>query len=156
VVTALENNLKINLADTNLQNAIAKYGKPLPEVLVMASILQKEAASLKDRQAIAGLLWHRIVIGMPLQVDAVFPYILGKNTFQVTKTDLATTSAYNTYVNKGLPPGPIDNPSMQAILAAVTPVKSNYVYYMSDLQGNLHFCITYTCQLANQRKYLGN
>jgi len=156
VVTALENNFKLQLADTDLQNAIAKFGKPLPDVLTMASILQKEAATLKDRQAISGVLWHRIAIGMPLQVDAVFPYILGRNTFEVTKDDLATTSPYNTYKYKGLPPGPIDNPSMQAITAAVTPVKTTYVYYLSDLNGNLHFCVTYSCQLANQKKYLGN
>lgn len=156
VVKALENNFKLNLADVDLQNDIAKFGKPLPEVLTMASLLEKEANNTGDRQKIAGLLWHRIAIGMKLQVDAVFPYIIGVNTFNLTKADLATTSPYNTYVNKGLPPGPIDNPSMSSILAAVTPVKSNYVYYLSDLQGNLHFCATYACQLANQRKYLGN
>jgi len=105
---------------------------------------------------IAGLLWHRIDIGMRLQVDAVFPYIIGINTFELTKADLATTSPYNTYINKGLPPGPIANPSIDSILAAVTPVKNNYVYYLSDMYGNLHFCQTYACQLANQHKYLGN
>ncbi len=156
VVQALENNFKLHLADTDLQNAIAAFGKPLPQVLVMASILEKEAATLKDRQLISGVLWHRIAIGMPLQVDAVFPYIIGVNTFDLTKADLATTSAYNTYINKGLPPGPISNPSASAILAAVTPTKTTSVYYLSDLQGNLHFCVTYTCQLANQKKYLGN
>ncbi len=156
VVTALQNNFKIHVADIELQNAIAKFGKPLSEVLVMASLLEKEAATLKDRQLIAGLLWHRIDIGMKLQVDAVFPYIIGVNTFDLTKADLATTSPYNTYVNKGLPPGPIANPSVSSILAAVTPVKTKSVFYLSDMQGNLHFCETYKCQLANQHKYLGN
>jgi UPF0755 protein len=156
VVQSLEDNFKLHLADTVLQDAITKYGKPLPEVLTMASLLEKEANNTADRQKIAGVLWHRISIGMALQVDAVFPYIIGVGTFNLTKADLATSSPYNTYINKGLPPGPIDNPSMSSILAAVTPVKSNYVYYLSDMQGNLHFCVTYTCQLANQRKYLGN
>ncbi|HEV8667025.1 MAG TPA: endolytic transglycosylase MltG [Candidatus Paceibacterota bacterium] len=156
VITALETNFKQHLSDPALQQAIADFGKPLPTVLVMASILEKEANNLKDRQQIAGLLWHRIDIGMRLQVDAVFPYIIGVNTFNLTKDDLATSSPYNTYTNKGLPPGPISNPSESSILAAVTPVKSNYVYYLSDLQGNLHFCTTYTCQLANQKKYLSN
>ena len=156
VITALENNFKIHLADTEVQNAIAASGKSLHEILVMASILEKEANNTKDRQLIAGLLWHRIDIGMRLQVDAVFPYIIGVGTFDLTRADLATTSPYNTYVNKGLPPGPIANPSISSILSAVTPVKTNNVYYLSDLQGNLHFCVTYTCQLANQRKYLGH
>jgi UPF0755 protein len=156
VLTALENNFKLHLSDPELQQAITAFGKPLPTVLVMASILEKEANNLKDRQMISGLLWHRIDIGMRLQVDAVFPYIIGVNTFDLTRADLATTSPYNTYVNKGLPPGPIANPSVSSIMAAVTPVKNNYVYYLSDLHGNLHFCATFTCQLANQKKYLGN
>lgn len=156
VVRAMENNFKVHLADINLQNAIAQFGKPLSEVLVMASLLEKEANNTKDRQLIAGLLWHRIAIGMKLQVDAVFPYIIRVNTFDLTKADLATTSLYNTYVHKGLPPGPISNPSVSSILAAVTPVKTTSVFYLSDMQGNLHFCVTYTCQKANQRRYLGN
>jgi UPF0755 protein len=156
VVTALQNNFKLHVGDIELQNAIAKFGKPLSEVIVMASLLEKEAATLKDRQLIAGLLWHRLDIGMKLQVDAVFPYIIGVNTFDLTKADLATTSPYNTYVYKGLPPGPIANPSASSILAAVTPVKTKSVFYLSDMQGNLHFCETYKCQLANQHKYLGN
>jgi len=156
VMQSLENNFKLHLADTDLQDAIVKFGKPLPEVLTMASLLEKEANNTADRQKIAGLLWRRIAIGMPLQVDAVFPYIIGVNTFDLTKADLATTSPYNTYINKGLPPGPITNPSVSSILAAVTPIKTTSVYYLSDLQGNLHFCQTYSCQLANQRKYLDN
>lgn len=156
VVRTMQNNFKINLADTELQNAIAKFGKPLPQVLTMASLLEEEANNTADRQKIAGLLWHRIQIGMPLQVDAVFPYIIGVNTFNLTKADLATTSPYNTYINKGLPPGPITNPSVSSILAAVTPVKTTNIFYLSDLEGKLHFCQTYTCQRANQRRYLGN
>lgn len=156
VLKSMENNFKLHLADVDLQNAIAKFGKPLPEVLTMASLLEKEANNTADRQKIAGLLWRRIAVGMKLQVDAVFPYIMGVNTFDLTKTDLATTSPYNTYVYKGLPPGPIANPSAGSILAAVTPVKTTSVFYLSDMQGNLHFCITYACQRANQRRYLGN
>jgi len=156
VASALENNFKIQIEDPAVQNAIIAFGKPLPEVLTMASILEKEASDTKNRRLISGLLWHRISIGMKLQVDAVFPYIIGVNTFDLTKADLATTSPYNTYVYKGLPPGPIDNPSIDSILAAVEPTKNNYLFYLSDLQGNLHYCATYSCQLANQKKYLRN
>jgi len=124
VLTALENNFKLHLADTNVQNAIASSGKSLPEILVMASLLEKEANNLRDRQMIAGLLWHRIDIGMRLQVDAVFPYIIGVNTFELTKSDLATTSPYNTYINKGLPPGPISYSFIDSILSSTTFVKT--------------------------------
>jgi UPF0755 protein len=105
---------------------------------------------------ISGILWHRISIGMRLQVDAVFPYIIGVNSLQLTKADLQTDSPYNTYLYAGLPPGPISNPSLDSILAAVTPTKTKDLYYLSDLQGNMHYCATYSCQLANKKKYLNN
>ena len=116
----------------------------------------EEAPDTKDRRIIAGILWKRITIGMPLQVDAVFPYIININSLQLTKSELQTNSPYNTYTNKGLPPGPIASPGLDAILAAVNPTKTNYLYYLSDLKGNMHYCPTYACQLANQRKYLGS
>lgn len=137
-------------------STIQKFGKPLSEVITMASLLEREAADSKSRRIIAGILWHRIAIGMPLQVDAVFPYIIGKNSFQLTKADLKVDSPYNTYKYKGLPPGPIANPGMSSILAAVTPIKTSYLFYLSDKQGNFHYSATYAGQLANSRKYLGN
>lgn len=136
--------------------SIDKFGKPLGDVIVMASLLEREAPTLHDRQVIAGILWHRIALGMPLQVDAVFPYILGKPGTQLTHEDLKVDSPYNTYTNKGLPPGPIANPGMTSILAAVTPIKTNYLYYLSDKQGNFHYCATYSCQLSNVQRYYGN
>ena len=93
---------------------------------------------------------------MPLQVDAVFPYIMGKNTFELTREDLQFDSPYNTYKYKGLPPGPINNPGIDAILAAATPVKTKYVYFLSDKSGNFHYAVTYEQHLANKKKYLGN
>jgi UPF0755 protein len=156
VLTALENNFNLHVAAQTVRDAISKFGKPLPEVLTMASLLEKEAPDTKDREIISGILWHRIAIGMALQVDAVFPYIIGVNSLQLTKGQLATDSPYNTYTNKGLPPGPIANPSVDSILAATQPTKTNYLYYLSDLHGTMHYCATYACQLANQRKYLGS
>ncbi len=154
LLSAMQNNF-----DTHIDSAsttIAKFGKPLNEVIVMASLLEREAPDLESRRIIAGILWHRIDIGMLLQVDAVFPYIIGKNTFEVTREDLKVDSPYNTYKYKGLPPGAIANPGFNSILAAVTPVKSNYLFYLSDRQGNFHYCATYSCHQANARKYLGN
>lgn len=156
VLTALEHNFGQHIADKTVADAIATFGKPLSDVLVMASILEKEGSNTKDRKLIAGILWKRISIGMALQVDAVFPYIIGVNSLQLTKTNLATTSPYNTYTHKGLPPGPISNPSVDSILAAVTPTKSNYLFYLSDLHSTMHYCATYACQKSNARRYLGN
>lgn len=137
-------------------STITKFGKPLSEVITMASLLEREAPNLHDRQVIAGILWRRIALGMPLQVDAVFPYILGKPGTQLTHDDLKVDSPYNTYTHKGLPPGPIANPGMTSILAAVTPIKTSYLYYLSDAHGTFHYCATYSCQLNNVRIYYGN
>lgn len=156
VLSSFINNFKLHLSDPAVADAITKFGKPQNEVLTMASIVEREGATTKDRRMISGILWHRIAVGMRLQVDAVFPYIIGVNSFQLTKADLLTDSPYNTYLYAGLPPGPISNPSLDSILAAVQPTKTTDLYYLSDMQGTMHFCATYACQQANQRKYLGN
>ena len=156
VLGALLTNFQNHITASSTAAAIAKFGKPQNQILTMASILEKEGATTKDREMIAGILWHRIAIGMKLQVDAVFPYIIGVNSLQLTKAELQTDSPYNTYLYAGLPPGPISNPSLDSILAAVTPTKTKDLYYLSDLQGNLHYCATFACQLANEKKYLNN
>lgn len=156
VFDALQQNFNERLSEPAVQKAIAAFGKPVADVITMASLLEKEAANSHDRRVIAGVLWHRIALGMPLQVDAVFPYILGKNSFTLTSSDLQVISPYNTYTHKGLPPGPIANPGLNSILAAVTPITTNYLFYLSDKQGIFHFCATYACHLANQKKYLGS
>ena len=154
VVYALLENFKNKTTIPEVKNAITTFNKPLSDVVIMASLLEKEAPKIKDKRIVAGILWNRIAIGMPLQVDAVFPYIIGVNSLQLTREQLKTDSPYNTYLHKGLPPGPIANPGLDSIIAAVTPTKTNYVFYLSDMQGNFHFCVTYACQLANQRRYL--
>jgi UPF0755 protein len=157
VLHALLANFALHVTDNpKVAQAILAFGKPLPDVVTMASLVEKEAAVMQDRQTIAGILWKRISIGMPLQVDAVFPYIIGKSSLQLTKADLQTDSPYNTYTNKGLPPGPIGSPSTAAILAVVTPIKTKYIYYLSDSNSQFHFSVTYAGQLANMRKYLQN
>jgi UPF0755 protein len=154
ILSVFNNDFRVQML--KVQKEISASKKTLPDILTMASLLQKEAAGSKDRQLVAGVLWRRIAIGMPLQVDAVFPYILGKPAAQLTHADLAVDSLYNTYTHKGLPPGPIGNPSLDAIRAAATPTITNYLYYLSDSNSNLYFCVTYACQQSNIRKYLGN
>lgn len=133
--------------------AIAASGQSTSTLVIMASILEREAYNTADRKLIAGVLWNRLARGMPLQVDAVFAYTLGKGTFQLTVKDLTTPSPYNTYTNKGLPPTPIGSPSLDSLLAAAEPTKSDYLYFLADKHGVTHFCKTYSCQLANKAKY---
>jgi len=89
---------------------------------------------------------------MALQVDAVFPYITGKQ--KVLLEDLKIDSPYNTYLNKGLPPGPISNPGLDAIDAARNPKESPYLYYLSGQDSKTHFAKTFSEHLRNKEKYL--
>jgi UPF0755 protein len=154
IVGAFDNNFNTHIA--KIQSQIDAFGKPLSDVVIMASLLEREAPTTADRRVIAGILWKRIKLGMPLQVDAVFPYIIGKNSFDLTKDDLQSDSPYNTYTHKGLPPGAIANPGIDAILAAVTPIKTDYLFYLSDLHGTIHYSATYEQHLAAKSRYLDN
>ncbi len=135
---------------------IQTFGKPLSDDVIMASILVKEATTDTDRRMVAGILWRRIQIGMPLQVDATFSYILDKSLTQLTGADIHTDSPYNTYLHTGLPPTPIGSPGAEALQEAVTPTPSHYLYYLSDKNGVMHFSATYAQQLAKIRLYYGS
>lgn len=124
------------------------------DVIIMASLLEKEAATEEDRKIISGILWKRLEEGMPLQVDAVFPYIIGKYSLQLTTEDLKIDSPYNTYLYKGLPVGPIANPGLESIKAALEPEESLYWYYLSDKEGNVYYSTTYDQHLTKKKKYL--
>lgn len=134
---------------------IEAFGEPLKDIVIMASIIEKESANnFVERQTIAGILWNRINIGMALQVDAVFPYINGKNTFELSTEDLDIDSPYNTYKYPGLPIGPIANPSLDSLLAAVTPIETNYIFYLHDLSGNVHYSETFEGHKQNKFRHL--
>lgn len=126
----------------------------LREVIIMASILEEEAQTTRDRRIVAGILWHRISIGMPLQVDATFKYLLGKTSYELTLDDLKIKSPYNTYLHKGLPIGPISNPGLDAIKAAMHPIKTEYLFYLSDKKGNLHYGETLEEHQRLKNKYV--
>ena len=139
-----------------LSEEIDASGRTLDDIITMASIIEREARIPADRRMISGVLWNRIDRKMALQVDAVFLYSIGKSTFQLTLTDLASDSPYNTYRYKGLPPTPIGSPSMDSIDAALHPTKSNYLFYLADNSGVTHFSKTYQEHLRKKRLYLGS
>ncbi len=151
VIDAMRQNFDDKIAVIEPQ--IASSTHSLADIVVMASILEREAFNTTDRRMIAGVLWHRLRLGMPLQVDATFAYTLGKGTFQLTMKDLTTPSPYNTYLNKGLPPTPIGSPSLDSLEAAADPIQNDYLFFLADHQGVTHYCKTYACQLANEAKY---
>lgn len=152
VVTAMSANFEKKIAP--LASAVGSSGHSLRDIVVMASILEKETKTEEDMELVSGILWKRIKLGMPLQVDATFLYLLGKKSSEVTQADLKMKSAYNTYRNKGLPGGPIGNPGIAAIRAAIRPKDSPYLYYLSDDKGAMHYAKTFVEHVANKRKYL--
>lgn len=129
-------------------------GKSLEEIVVMASIIEKEASGDDDRKIISGVLWKRLSLKMPLQVDATFKYILGKESSELTIDDLKTQSPYNTYIHRGLPPGPICNPGLESILAAIEPQSSGYLYYLHSDKGEVYFAKTFEEHKQNKARYL--
>ena len=129
-----------------------KAGDVGQDTVIVASLIEKEVPDSNDRKIVSGILWKRLEIGMALQVDAVFPYITGKR--EVLLDDLKIDSLYNTYLYKGLPPGPIANPGLDAIDAARNPKETPYLYYFSGQDGNTHFAKTFAEHLRNKEKYL--
>ena len=125
------------------------------EIVIMASILEKEAGNdLEQKQIISGILWKRIRIGMLLQVDAPFLYERGKGSAQLTHTDLKKDSPYNTYIHKGLTPTPIGNPGYDSLYAAAHPIESDYLFYLHAGDGSIHYGKNYNEHLKNIRLYL--
>lgn len=118
--------------DGNLRAEIKKSGHNLYEIITMASILEKEVKTNEDRKIVAGIFWDRIKRGQPLESCATIAYILGVDKWRYSYADTRTPSPYNTYLNKGLPPTPINNPGLATILAAVDPVDTQYNYFLTD------------------------
>ncbi len=139
----------------SLSADIAAFKRPIKDIIIMASIIEREARTEESRRTIAGILWKRLDQGMPLQVDAAFTFVNGKTDSKlITFDDLKIDSPYNTYVHKGLPPGPIGNPGLAAIFATVHPIKTSYYFYLSDGQGNMHYAVTHDGHVANKEMYL--
>jgi UPF0755 protein len=137
-----------------LSSEIAASGKPLHEVVTMASLVEKEAAGDDERATIAGILWKRLDVGMILGVDAAVRYAVGKRTEPLTSADLDSNSPYNIRAKGGLPPGPIANPGIKSIEAALSPETTPYFYYLHGSDGVIHYAVTNDEHNANKARYL--
>lgn len=142
------------LKNAVFNEAVASSGRSVSDIVKMASILEGEVRTFEDRKIVSDLLWRRIKIGMPLQVDATFSYINQKTTAELTLNDLKIDSPYNTYKYRGLPPTPISNPGMETFLAAAKPTANVYVFFLNDKDGTSHFSKTYAEHLKLKNKYL--
>ncbi|HFC36174.1 MAG TPA: endolytic transglycosylase MltG, partial [Candidatus Moranbacteria bacterium] len=131
IIKKMLSNFKKKVND-DLRNEIEKQRKNLYEVITMASILEREVKSPEDKKIVSGIFWQRIKNGQALQSCATLAYVLGENKKQYSYQDTRIQSPYNTYLHKGLPPGPISNPGMEAIIAAIYPTKTSYNYFLNN------------------------
>jgi len=113
-----------------------KVGLTFDEAVTLASAIQTEGKKLSEFPLISSVLHNRLAIGMKLQCDATVQYILPERKEVLTFEDLKIDSPYNTYLYPGLPPGPISNPGLEALMAAVEPAESDYLYYRVDKKKN--------------------
>lgn len=122
---------------------------PLQDALIIASLLEREASDFENMREVSGVIWNRLFIDMPLQLDATLQYVRGSRATESSwwpvprPADKYLNSPYNTYQNEGLPPAPIANPSADAVLAALNPSPTDCLYYFHDSYGGYHCSIDY-------------
>ncbi|MGH7737876.1 MAG: endolytic transglycosylase MltG [Candidatus Tyrphobacter sp.] len=124
------------------------------QVVVVASLVEREAKIGRDRAMIAGVIYNRLRLNMPLQIDASIEYALPRHATALTRSDLAIASPYNTYLHTGLPPTPIANPGRASLEAAFDPAATNALYYVYCGRGGHVFAQTLVQHEANVARCL--
>ncbi len=146
------------LDDLDYRSRIDQLDISLHELLTIASLIEREARVDHERPLVAGVIYNRLAIGQRLQIDATIQYILEEPKEFLLYVDLEIPSPYNTYLNDGLPPGPIAAPGRESIKAALNPAETDYYYYnyKYDGTGEHYFSRTYEEHLANVAKAEAN
>jgi UPF0755 protein len=129
-------------------------GLTVPQVITLASLIEREAKADDERPLMAGVYYNRLRAGMPLDVDATIEYVFPEHHDVITRRDLQIDSPYNTYLHPGLPPTPIANPGKPSIDAAFAPRPSSYLYYVYKGDGHHAFATTLRDHEANVARYL--
>ncbi len=137
-----------------IESDLVNFNRSFSDIIKMASIVEKEAMTIEQKKMVAGILWNRLDQDIPLQVDASFKYINGKVTKDLTLADLKIDSPYNSYLYRGLPPTPISNPGLVTILATIYHEKTDYLYFLSDSDFEMHYSKTHDEHLQLKKLYL--
>lgn len=138
-----------------LQSDIARHRLSEKEIIILASIIEREANTESSMRMVSGILQNRLRIGMALQADATMEYILDKPLSELTASDLRDIdSPYNTYLYPGLPPTPIGNPGLTAIKAVLEPTPSAYLFYITGNDGNFYYAENFDQHRLNIARYL--
>ena len=156
VVKMIEDNFRKKISTLKIPSDLT-----LEQVIILASIVEREAKHDSDRAIVAGILFKRWREGWPLEVDATIQYDFGFNdaedtwwTKNLTQEILDFDSPYNTRMHTGLPPTPICNPGLSSLKAVISPKESPYWFYISDEEGNMHYGKTLDEHNQNIAKYL--
>ncbi|MAF13944.1 MAG: hypothetical protein CMI53_03555 [Parcubacteria group bacterium] len=152
IVQKMLDNFDTKLTD-DIQNEIKRQGKTIHDILTLASIIEKEVANDKDRKIVADIFYKRLEAGVALQADSTVNYASGASNARSSAKDLEIDSLYNTYKYRGLPPGPITNPSLSSILAAVYPEKNPYWYFLTTPKGEAIYNVTFEEHIEDKNKY---
>jgi UPF0755 protein len=144
----------LDVYDADLVKKTKEMKMSVLEAVTLASIIEREVRVPEERKKVSGVFHNRLKIGMPLQSCATVQYILGETKEALTTADTEKPSPYNTYLHKGLPPGPISNPGRASLEAAVYPENVEYYYFCSKGDGSHHFSTTLAEHNAAKRKYL--
>jgi len=140
--------------DAEIRKKIKESGHTIQEAITMASLIEKEAALEQDRRLVSDIFWRRLKEGWALESCATVNYILGSSKERLSYDDTRISSAYNTYLHRGLPPGPINNPGLVSIQAAVEPLQNDYCCFLSTDEGKMIFSRTITEHNWNKELYL--
>ncbi|TJY43512.1 endolytic transglycosylase MltG [Cohnella pontilimi] len=142
---------KLDQLPEDWQTTLQERGMTVHQMLTIASLVEREVVVDEERAIVSGVIQNRLAKTMPLQIDATIQYLLDKPKEKLSTDDLKVQSPYNTYLNPGLPPGPIATPSLKSIEAALYPAKTDYLYYVTKKDGsNTHlFAVTYAQHQKN-------
>ena len=145
---------KTNEVLSKYQADIDASSYSLQDIMSIASLVEKEGQTTEDRKLIAGVFYNRLEQGMPIQSDISVLYALGTHKEMVTYDDLEVDSPYNLYINAGLPPGPMNSPSEDAIAAALEPTDNDYLYFYANLKtGEVFYTDNYEQHQAWAQEY---
>lgn len=137
-----------------LRAEIKQQKKDIFDIVRVASLVEAEARVKIDRRLVADIIWRRLDLGMPLQLDSTVNYVTGNKKSAISLAEQTIESPYNTYKYQGLPLGPINNPGLESILAAIYPEKNDYWYFLSGKDGAMHYAKNLQGHNENKAKYL--
>jgi UPF0755 protein len=126
------------------------------EVLTLASIVEAEVKTAEDRKIVAGIFLNRLNGSMRIQSDATINYIVGEGRMRATREDLQLDSPYNSYRRDGLPPGPINNPSLSSITAVLNYTETDYIFFLTDEEGKIYYAETLDGHQRNRVEAYGS